>query len=82
MNPLRYVDDESVLRFIRACELTDSRLASMSPAERDRMLQTHLAAARGPERNLQLMFEMTDFLLSLRHEQEVGYDGTQTRSAC
>jgi hypothetical protein len=41
-------------------------LSRMTSAERDRMMQEHLAAARGPQRNLQLLCEMTRTLFELR----------------
>jgi hypothetical protein len=54
---------------IRICELTDARLREMSPAERDRLLQYHLAAARGPRRNFELLCRMTDDLAPVRRER-------------
>jgi hypothetical protein len=45
---------------VRICAMTDARLREMSPADRDRMLQTHLAAARGSRRNFMLLCSMTD----------------------
>lgn len=56
-------------KFLRICEMTDERLRAMSPAERDRMLQIHLTAARGPRRNFMLLCEMTDSLAPIRRER-------------
>ncbi len=52
------------------CRMTREMLEQMSPAARDRMMQEHLAAARGPERNLQLLCDMTRTLLALRNRAE------------
>ncbi len=41
-------------------------LRTMSVQDRDRMLQVHLATARGPRRNAELLFEMTAMLLRAR----------------
>lgn len=56
-------------RFRQICEMTDERLRRMSPAERDRMLQVHLAAARGPRRNFALLCQMTDAFASVRRQR-------------
>lgn len=47
-------DPGSVGRFWRCVRLTDEMLRGMSAAQRDRMMQTHLAAARGPVKNFQV----------------------------
>lgn len=52
------------------CRMTREMLERMTPAERDRMMQEHLAAARGPQRNLQLLCDMTRTLLALRNRAE------------
>ena len=62
----RVADAASCERFARLCRMTGDMLAIMTPAERDRMMQEHLAAARGPQRNLQLLCEMTRALLAIR----------------
>ena len=59
-------DEASSGRLARLCEMTDAMFSRMKPAERDRMRQAHLAAARGPTRNLQLLCEMTDMLRELK----------------
>ena len=61
-------------RFVRLCRMTDEMLAKMTPAERDRMMQEHLAAARGPERNLELLCNMTETLLALRKQTQTKGD--------
>jgi hypothetical protein len=56
---------------VRICEMTDARLRAMSGPDRDRLLQLHLAAARGPRRNLSLLCEMTDAFTPVRRERLV-----------
>lgn len=41
-------------------------IRTQSPQERDRMLQQHLAQARGPQRNAMLLCQMTALILKLR----------------
>jgi hypothetical protein len=57
-------------RFLRACELSDDRWWSMSPGERDRIMQVHLAAARGPHNNFILACEMSDFVWAASRARE------------
>jgi len=61
-------DDEMCRRFARLCEMTQDMLDRMTSAQRDRMKQEHLAAARGPTNNLRLLCEMTDVLHLLRKQ--------------
>ncbi len=56
-------------RFLLLCRMTDEMMRSMSPADRDRMLQEHLAAARGPGRNFLLLCQMSDALAGVRRER-------------
>lgn len=56
-------------RLILLSRMTDERLLAMSPAERDRMLQTHLAATRSPRRKFELLCRMTDSFASIRRER-------------
>ena len=53
-------------RFAHLGRMTREMLSRMTPAERDRMMQEHLAAARGPERNLQLLCDTVHALLAMR----------------
>ncbi len=57
---------EAEQRLATLCRMTREMLERMTSAERDRMMQEHLATARGPERNLQLLCEMTRFLFECR----------------
>jgi hypothetical protein len=54
--------------FVRICEMTDARLSGMSPPDRDRLLQYHLAAARGSRRNFELLCRLTDEFAPIRRE--------------
>ena len=56
-------------RFLQLCRATDEMLAEMPPGERDRMLQEHLAATRGPGRNFLLLCQISDELAALRRER-------------
>ena len=62
----READEESRQRLARLCEMSDALFDGMTPAQRDRIQQTHLAAARGPMGNLRLLCEMTNLLIRLR----------------
>ena len=63
-------DAEAQQRLATLCRMTREMLERMTPAERDRMMQEHLAAARGPERNLQLLCDMTRTVLALRKQTQ------------
>ncbi len=45
-------------------------LRSKSPQERDRMMQVHLAQARGPVANITLLRQMTAAMLRIKKAQE------------
>ena len=66
----RQVDEDGIQRFACLCEMTRDMLDRTTPAQRDRMQQTHLAAARGPANNLRLMCEMADMLHQLKRAAE------------
>ena len=46
--------------------LTDAMVKTLTPQERDRTMQIHLAQARGPVRNAMLLCDMTAMLLRAR----------------
>lgn len=56
-------------KFLLICRMTDDMLKHMSLAERDRMLQVHLAAVRGPAGNFKLLCEMTDAFAEIRRQR-------------
>jgi len=57
---------EMTERFNRLCEMQDRLWRSMPPADKDRILQSHLAAARSPSTRLTMVCKMTDSLRCLR----------------
>ncbi len=79
-NDARVADTAACERLARLCRMTQEMLDRMTDAQRDRMLQEHLAAARGPEKNLKCLCDMTQALLELRlarktEDQKGGGDG-------
>ena len=63
---VRIADEETCRRFAEVCRLTQERLSRMSPAERDRLLQEHLAEAHTPEKKFEMLCRMTTTMLRLR----------------
>ena len=59
-------DRDAAERTIRVTRMMNDRLRTMTPQERDRTMQIHLAQARGPVRNAKLLCEMTAMLLRAR----------------
>lgn len=49
-----------------AVDIMWERFLCMGPQDKDRLLQIHLAQARGPSRNARLLFDMTEMLLRAR----------------
>ena len=56
-------------RFHRLCQIMDEHLRTMSPQERDRMMQRHLAMAKTPEERFQALAELMDFTINLNQAQ-------------
>lgn len=50
--------------------MTDERLRSELPADRDRRLQRFLAQAMSPQRRLELLNQMTDFAIRMQRAQQ------------
>lgn len=63
-------DPDTVKRARRVMQLANERVRAMTPQERDRTMQVHLAQARGPVRNAKLLFDMTAMLLRARQTAE------------
>jgi hypothetical protein len=63
---VRMADDETCRRCAEVCRLTQERLSRMSAAERDRLLQEHLAEAHTPEKRFEMLCRMTTTMLRLR----------------
>ena len=61
-----HADVETARRAMRLREMTREMLVNMTPPERDRMMQVHMAQARGPVGNGDLLRQSTDALLMMR----------------
>ncbi len=59
-------DEETAERGARLIGMMNERLRSITPQERDRTMQVHLAQARGPARNAMLLCDMMAMLLRAR----------------
>lgn len=62
-------DPDTIERAVRLRRMTADYLRAMSPQERDRMMQVHLAQARGPAKNLELLRSMTAMMVRIRKAQ-------------
>lgn len=62
-------DQDATERAVRLRRMTAEYLRAMSPQERDRMMQVHLAQARGPAKNLELLRSMTAMMVRIRKAQ-------------
>ncbi len=63
------IDDDTVKRAMRQCELMNEYLRTMTPQQRDRNMQVHLAQARGPVGNAILLRQMTGMMIRLKQAQ-------------
>lgn len=59
-------EEETAERAARLRQMMNDYIRSMTPQERDRMMQVHLAQARGPMHNAKLLCQMTSILLLAR----------------
>ena len=59
-------EQETFERGDRLRRMMNEYLRSMTPQDRDRTMQIHLAQARGPVRNAMLLCDMTAMLLRAR----------------
>lgn len=57
-------EQEIALRFDRLGEMVDDFLRCEDPADRDRRIQRYMSQAMSPERRLDLLNEMTDFVFA------------------
>lgn len=64
-------DPEDIERAGRVRELMNDYLRNMTPQERDRRMQIHLAQARGPVMNGYLLRKAMDFGLRIRAGRDV-----------
>ena len=63
-------DPDTIDRAVRLRQMTAEYLRSMTPQERDRLMQIHLAQARGPEANAMLLRRMTASMLRIKKAQQ------------
>jgi len=59
-------DSTALARAMRLCVLMNDHIRNMAPPDRDRMMQVHLAEARGPEMNAQLLRHAMNFAIRIR----------------
>ena len=71
------VEQEIRRRFALLCRMTGDYLSNMSPQQRDRMMQVHLAQARGPVANITLLRQATAAMLRIKKAQK----GAESRRA-
>lgn len=62
-------DQETCQRAMKLRELMNAAIREMTPQERDRTMQIHLAQARGPAANAMLLRQMTNLLIRARQAQ-------------
>ncbi len=63
-------DPDTLERAVRLRRMTAEYLRAMSPQERDRMMQVHLAQARGPQKNLELLRRMTAMMVQIKKARQ------------
>ncbi|GIK16070.1 MAG: hypothetical protein BroJett003_10340 [Planctomycetota bacterium] len=68
-------------RFRRTCELTEALFRSLTPQERDRMMQRHLAQAMGSRGRLRMASAMTEFLLAVRRAAQTPDQSSPARTS-
>jgi hypothetical protein len=61
-------DPDTQVRALRLRRMMDEFLAAQTPQERDRMMQLHLAQARGPKGNARALVQLMDFAIKVRKE--------------
>lgn len=62
--------DADLARAMRVRELINESLRNRTPQERDRLLQIHLAQARGPKLNAWLLRQSTNAMLTIRRAHQ------------
>ncbi len=63
-------DADIIKRAMRLRRMTAEYLRAMTPQERDRMMQIHLAQARGPLANMMLLRRMTATMVRIKKAQQ------------
>ncbi|MBU0718947.1 MAG: hypothetical protein KJ749_11915 [Planctomycetes bacterium] len=61
---------ETAERAMQLRRMTAERLRTMTPQERDRVMQVHLAQARGPVANAMLMRQLTATMLRIKKTRQ------------
>lgn len=70
MSPCVIDDPETQTRAMRLRRMMQEFLVNQTPQERDRMMQGHLAQARGPEGNAAALRRLMEFAIKLRKSRE------------
>jgi len=63
-------DPDTIKRAVQLRKKTARWLKAMPPQQRDRMMQVHLAQARGPVANITLLRQMTSIMLRIKNSQK------------
>jgi len=66
MNPRRIDDPDTQARAVRLRRMMSDFLTNQAPQERDRMMQVHLAQARGPKGNAMALRRLMAFAIGIR----------------
>jgi hypothetical protein len=77
-------------RAVKLRQMTAEYLRNMTPQQRDRMMQVHLAQARGPIGNITLLRRLTASMLRIKRHREsinaeakdAGDDGSTRTQGC
>ena len=78
MSDQRVEDEKTVERAMQVCRIMNESLRQRTPQERDRIMQAHLAQARGASANAALLRSATNLALRLRRAR-VETDGHDDR---
>jgi hypothetical protein len=63
---MTHYESATIERATRLRRMTAEYVRDMKPHERDRLMQVHLAQARGPIKNVMLLRQMTATVLRIR----------------
>ena len=70
-------DPSTIERAMQLRRMTSEFVRNLTPQQRDRMMQIHLAQARGPIENAMLLRQMTAAILRIRKERQTEPDHEQ-----
>ena len=71
---MTHYDSATIARAMRLRRMTAEYVRDMKPQERDRLMQVHLAQARGPIKNRMLLRQMTAAALRIRKGRQAEPD--------